>query len=228
MNELWFFSQTLISLFFTLIAFRLGYTFLIGLISAQVVLMNVFVVKQLTLFGLAVTGGNVLYASIFLGTDIIAEHYGRDKAYEAVRIGFGVSIFFLIMSQFILSYIPNEYDIAQPSFKILFSLTPRIVLGSMAAYLISQHIDVFLFHKIKQKTGGKWIWLRNNGSTFCSQLLDSVTFTLIAFGGVYHNIIELILTTYVIKIVVAAIDTPFIYLSKLNFFMPNSIKLRQN
>ena len=228
MNELLFFLQTIVSLVFTLVAFRLGYTYLVGLIAGQVVLMNIFVVKQMTLFGFVVTGGNVLYASIFLGTDLLAEHYGKEKAYEAVRIGFCVSLFFLIMSQFILKYTPFKEDIAQPAFITLFTLTPRIVLGSMAAYLLAQHADVFLFHKILEKTGKKWLWLRNNGSTFCSQLLDTVTFTLIAFLGVYPNILMLIISTYIIKIIVAMLDTPFIYLSKLRPFTPELIQIENH
>lgn len=212
-NELLFIIMSLVSLGFVLLAFRLGKAWLIGLICADVILMNIFVVKGMYLFGLAATGGNVLYASIFLATDILCEHYGKQEAIRAVRIGFFVSIFFLIMSQFILKFIPADYDFAQGAMKNLFMLTPRIVLGSMIAYLISQHLDVWLYNKIKEKTKGKMLWLRNNGSTWVSQLVDSIIFTVIAFAGVYP-LFELILFTYIIKIIVAILDTPFIYLSK--------------
>ena len=212
-NELLFIIMSLVSLGFVLLAFRLGRVWLIGLICADVILMNIFVVKGIYLFGLAATGGNVLYASIFLATDLLCEHYGQKEAMRAVRIGFFVSIFFLVMSQFILKFIPADYDFANQAMKTLFTLTPRIVLGSMIAYLVSQHLDVWLFSKIKQKTQGKMLWLRNNGSTFISQLIDSIIFTVIAFAGVYP-LLQLILFTYIIKIIVAVLDTPFIYLSK--------------
>ena len=83
----------------------------------------------------------------------------------------------------------------------------------MVAYLISQHLDVWIFNKIKQKTGGKMLWLRNNGSTLISQLVDSAIFTIIAFAGVYP-LWELMLFTYIIKVIVAVLDTPFMYLAK--------------
>ena len=213
-NEILFILEALVSLSFVLLAFRLGKPYLIGLIAADVILMNIFVVKGMYLFGWAATGGNVLYASIFLATDILCEHWGQKEATRAVRVGFFVSLFFLAMSQFILKFIPADYDIAQGALETLFTLTPRIVLGSMAAYLVSQHLDVWLFHKIKEKTGDKMLWLRNNGSTFVSQLVDSVIFTVIAFAGVYP-LLELIVFTYIIKIIVAVLDTPFIYLARI-------------
>lgn len=211
-NELLFILQTLISLSFVLLAFRFGKVWLMGFIAASAVAMNIFVLKGMVLFGLAVTGGNVLYASTFLATDLLSEHYGKKQALKAVWIGFGASVFFLIMSQIMLQYTPAEYDFAQGSFETLFTLTPRIVAGSMIAYLVAQNLDVFLFNKIKSMTGGKMLWLRNNGSTWVSQLVDSVVFTVIAFAGVYP-LFELIVFTYIIKIIVAALDTPFIYLS---------------
>ena len=213
-NELLFFVKVLVTLSFVLLACRLGKTWLIGLIAAQVVLMNIFVAKGMYLFGLAVTGGNVLYASIFLATDMLCEHWGKKEAVKAVRIGFFVSIFFLIMSQFILKFAPADYDFAHSAMATLFTLTPRIVLASMVAYLTSQHLDVWLYNLIKEKTKGRMLWLRNNGSTLISQAVDSIIFTTIAFAGVYP-LLELILFTYIIKAIVAILDTPFIYLSKI-------------
>ncbi|MFH1597829.1 MAG: queuosine precursor transporter [Patescibacteria group bacterium] len=213
-NQILFIIMSLISLGFVLLAFRLGKVYLIGMIVACAVLMNIFVTKGMYLFGLAATGGNVLYASIFLGTDLLSEHYGKRAAYQAVLTGFLASLFFLVTSQLILKFSPADFDIAHSALKTIFTLTPRIVTGSMAAYLISQNLDVWLFLKIKKKTGDRHLWLRNNGSTFGSQLIDSIIFTVIAFAGVYPDLLQLILFTYIIKVAVAVLDTPFIYLSK--------------
>jgi len=95
-NSTLFILMALTSLSFVLIAFRLGKVWLISLITANVVMMNIFVVKGMYIFGLAGTGGNVLYASIFLATDILCEHYGKQEAVKAIRIGFFVSLFFLL------------------------------------------------------------------------------------------------------------------------------------
>jgi queuosine precursor transporter len=219
-NELIFLLQTLVSLAAVLVCCRLGYTYLIGLVGAQIVLMNIFVVKQMDLFGLAVTGGNVLYASIFLATDMISEHYGQRKAVRAVWFGFGASVFFLAMTRFMVAYLPNDYDLAHPAMAGLFALTPRVVIGSMVAYLISQHLDVRLFEIFGRMSKGGNLWLRNNLSTATSQLVDSLLFTFVAFYGVFGNLAEIIFTTYLFKLMVALLDTPFIYLSTVRFFRP--------
>ncbi|NUM25790.1 MAG: queuosine precursor transporter [Candidatus Buchananbacteria bacterium] len=212
-NSVLFILEALVTLLFVLIAFRLGKTWLIALIAVSVVLMNIFVIKGMYLFGLAVTGGNVLYGSTSLAIDVINEHYGRKEATKAVMTGFFVTVFFLISSQFILHFQPADYDIAQSSLATLFTLTPRIVIGSMIAYLVAENLDVWLFTKIKKLTGEKYLWLRATGSTWISQLVDSITFTVIAFAGVYP-LFDLILFTYLIKIIVSILDTPFIYLTR--------------
>lgn len=219
-NELLFLLQTLVSLAAVLAACRMGYGYVVGLIGALVILMNLFVLKQMDLFGFSVTGGNVLYASIFLATDIISEHYGRRKAHQAVWLGFGVSIFFVAMTRFILYYQPNAYDTIQRPMEQLFGLVPRVVSASMLAYLISQHLDVRLFESLGKWTGGRWLWLRNNCSTGVSQMVDTLVFTLVAFWGVLPDLLAMILFTYLIKVIVAALDTPFIYLSTHPWFRP--------
>jgi uncharacterized integral membrane protein (TIGR00697 family) len=213
-NNLLFLIATLGVLSFVLLTFRLGKEWLFAYIAVVSVLINIFVMKGIVLFGLAVTGGNILYASIFLSTDLLHEHYGRAEAKKAVMIGFFASLFFLVSSQFILRFNPADYDIAQPAFETLFSLAPRVVIASLIAYLISQNLDVFLFEKIKAITGEKYLWLRNNGSTIISQLVDSLIFTTIAFAGIYP-LWEMVVFTYIIKVTVAFLDTPFIYLSKI-------------
>jgi uncharacterized integral membrane protein (TIGR00697 family) len=99
----------------------------------------------------------------------------------------------------------------------VFSVMPRVVIASLVAYLVSQHHDIWAFAFWKQKTSGRYLWLRNNASTFVSQLADSVVFTLIAFLGVFETgiLIQIIATTYVLKLIVAVIDTPFLYLSRI-------------
>ena len=228
-NETLFIVQSLISLMFALFAFKMGRKWLIAFLAVNVVLMNIFVLKQMTLFGMAATGGNVLYATVFLCTDLLAEHYGKKEALRAVRIGFFASVFFLVMTQFILKFMPNDWDFAQGSFETIFTLSPRIVGASMATYLVSQHLDVHIFHKIKKMTGGKLLWLRNNGSTFVSQFVDSAMFTLLAFYGVpgFEAIFQIIIFTWIIKIMIAVLDTPFMYLSRLPFFESGDLQAKK-
>jgi len=214
-NSILFIIMMLIGLSTTLAAFYLGRAYLYGYIAAAVILMNIFVVKGIYIFGIATAGGNVLYATIFLATDLLNEYYGRKEAQRAVWFGFFVTIFFLIMSQLFLRMVPADYDIAQGAMETLFGFLPRVVLGSMIAYLASQSLDVYVFDKIKKATGEKWLWLRNNASTMVSQLIDTTLFTLIVFWGVYPKLWQFILFAYVLKVIIAVCDTPYMYLSKV-------------
>ncbi len=235
MNELIFFLQTLVSLFLVLAAFKAGRQWLYALIAVNYVLANIFVTKTITLFGLEATGGNVLYGAVFLSTDLLSEYYGRDAARKGVFIGLASVLIYLIMSQFILLYTasPNDWGAAE-GMTAIFSFAPAIILASLAAYLVSQLHDVWAFHFWKIKFQGKHLWLRNNLSTWISQLLDSIVFALLAFAILprlflspdqvlpFSVVVEIIITTYLLKILVAALDTPFIYFSR--YWMPDSLQ----
>ncbi|MCD6109698.1 queuosine precursor transporter [bacterium] len=226
-NNSLFILQAIVGLSFTLIAFKFGLPWLMMLIAVQAVIMNIFVLKMMNVFSFEITGGNVLYASIFLGTDIICEHYGKDKARQAVWMGFFASLFFIIMSQFIVWYNPSTLEnsvFLHNTLTTIFNTTPRIVLASMISYLISQHLDIYIYTSIKKVTGDKLLWLRNNGSTFISQLFDSIFFSFAGLYGIVanaQNVWQIILFTYIVKIIIAVMDTPFIYLSKMWPFRPH-------
>lgn len=214
-NEILFIFQTFVILAITLIAFRMGKQYLIGWVAASIVLANIFVTKQMKLFGLDATGGNVLYASIFLATDLLNEHYSKKAAKDAVKIGFFAALLYLISSQCIIRYLPSEYDTVHNGMQTIFAFAPRIIIASLLAYLVSQFHDIWAYHFIWKRTGQKLLWLRNNGSTWISQLIDSVIFAVVAFIGTFpvKVVFQIILSTYLLKIVVALLDTPFMYLS---------------
>jgi uncharacterized integral membrane protein (TIGR00697 family) len=217
----------IVDLALLLLAFTLwGKSGIIAMIASNVVIMNIFVLKGIVLFGLDATGGNVLYASIYLGTDIISEYYGKKEAQKAVLIGFYVSIFFLMASRFILMFEPAPWDLYHDSMSHLFTPVWRIIGASMLAYILSQNLDVLSYIWLKTKYP-RHLWLRNNASTWTSQIIDTVVFCSAAFAGVYETTILLgiILSTYILKIIVAALDTPFLYLTKLVVrFRPSLIK----
>lgn len=231
-NELIFLIQTLVGLGMVLFAFRMGKNWLYAIIAISYVLANIFVTKTITLFGFEATGGNVLYGAIFLSTDILSEYYGKAAARKGVFIGLGATLFYLVMSQMMISYTPSPNDWgASAGMDTIFSFAPGIVLASVIAYMVSQLHDVWAFHFWKAKFSGKLLWLRNNLSTASSQLIDSLTFAILAFA-VFPRLFlepesilpmsvvwEIVLTTYVLKLLVAFIDTPFIYLSVK--FSPN-------
>ncbi|MFB6341670.1 queuosine precursor transporter [Saccharicrinis sp. FJH2] len=223
MNELLFFGFVLILMGVNLYAFRKGITYMYILIAVYTLMMNIFVVKQFNLFGLAVTGGNALYGAIFLLTDLLSEHHGEKQAVKSVKIGFGVMLLFVLFTQVLILFEPNSFDYADESVRTLFAVTPRILAGSLLAYFIAQRLDIFFYKKLKELTKGKYLFIRNNGSTMLSQLIDTLIFTSVGltafsflpFGGVITPDIfwQNVLFTYIIKLIVAALDTPFLYFS---------------
>jgi len=214
-NEIIFLLMTILVLGASLFAFRMGRFWLYGFIAICIVLANIFVTKQFVIFGITATGGNITYGAIFLATDLLCEHYGKKDSRRAVFLGLFGAVFYLLTSQCILLFEAAESDLVHGSMQTIFSFAPRIVLASLVAYLIAQLHDVWFFHFLKQKFHGNWLWLRNNLSTAVSQLIDSAAFSVVAFLGLFplDVVLQIILSTYLLKLLVALIDTPFIYLS---------------
>ncbi len=214
-NEMLFLVQTVIILSLTLGALRMGKDYLKAFVAAGIVLANIFVTKQIRLFGLDATGGNIIYASIFLATDLLSEHYSKKDAQDAVKIGFLAALLYLVCTQFILKYVPSDYDTVHDGMQGIFAFAPRIILASMLAYVVSQFHDVWTYNAIMSKTGRKMLWLRNNGSTWISQLIDSFLFAVVAFLGVLPLPVvwQIAISTYLLKVLVALLDTPFMYIS---------------
>lgn len=188
-----------------------------------VILANVEVNILVKAFGIEQTLGNVLFAGTFLITDILSELYGKKSANKAVNIGIFASITMILISQIWLFYIPAEGDYAMSSIITLFKGTPRIIASSLVVSFVCQKLDVFLYHAIwnfttkRGKNKNKFLWLRNNGSTLTSQLFNAILFNICAFGGVFEwdVLLNVIISSYVIFIITALLDTPIIYLVRL-------------
>ncbi|MBO6147414.1 MAG: queuosine precursor transporter [Lachnospiraceae bacterium] len=218
-NELIFFITVLVFLGSVLLLYKLfGKNGLYAFAIFGTLLGNVAVCKNVDIFGAATTTGNVLYASTFLVTDILSEKYGKKDASKAVAYSFSVMLLWMLGTQLILWFTPNANDYINDSLKIVFGLVPRITVASLIGFVCSQNLDVFLYHYIWSRTGDSraWLWLRNNGSTLTSQLIDTVLFVCIAFWGVYPTgvFLSILITTYVFKAIVALLDTPYIYLAR--------------
>jgi len=187
-------------------------------IAMSTILANIQVTELLDLFGLNANLGNIMYGTIFLGTDALNEIYGKKEAKKAVFMGFTVMVFTLILMTVALQFHPNADDTGWPALNSIFGIRyPWVVIGSFTAFIISQTLDVNLFQWIKRKLpADKYLWIRNNGSTIISQLIDTIIFVTIAFVMFFdiNILLEIMLSTYLIKVLVAALDTPFIYFAK--------------
>ncbi len=179
---------------------------------------NIAVCKSVNIFGFATTAGNIMYASTFLVTDILSEKYGKKAASKAVYYSFAAMVLWLVGTQFILMFTPNSTDYVNDSLLVVFGLVPRITIASLAGFIFSQNVDVFLYHFIWKKSGenNSKLWLRNNGSTLISQAVDTVIFTTLAFWGTFPTEVffSIMLTTYMFKAIVAVLDTPFMYIAR--------------
>jgi len=184
------------------------------LFATCLLVANIIAVKLVSIGAWVVPAGVIAYPLTFLFTDVITELYSRKIASRVIWLGFGVSILMALLVYFGGLLPPAPIWEGQPAYESILGMVPRITLASLIAYLVSQHHDVFAFHFWRQKTKGRFLWLRNNASTMISQALDTGIFITIAFWGTVPVgvLTNMLLSQYVIKLVIAACDTPFCYL----------------
>ncbi len=202
----------------------LGKTGLFVWSGLATILANIEVVILVDAFWMEQTLGNVLFASTFLVTDILSENHSKKSADKAVVIGILSNIVFVVISRSWFLYAPSENDWATPAMREVFSNTPRLILAGAVVYAISQLFDVWLYDAIWRKTtkifksSEKGLWIRNNGSTLISQLINTFLFTFGAFWGVEGYDISLLisisLSTYVVYVVASLCDTPAVYIAR--------------
>ncbi len=187
---------------------------------------------HLQVFADPVALGTILFSSTYLCTDILTEHFGRAAARRAVLLGFASFLFWTVLAVLTLGFAPLTPDQAgdglswalgmHDAIATLFTPVPAFFVAGMTAYLLSQFHDIWLFRLIGRLTGGRYLWLRNNVSTMLSALIDNTVFSVLAWVvfapeplGWRPLIFTFILGTYVLRMVVAALDTPFLYLARL-------------
>lgn len=207
----------------TLIAYRVfGKTGLYIMTAISTIVSNIECLILIEAFAMEQTLGNVFFASTFLITDILSENHSEKDANKAVWIGVFTNVFFILISQSWLLYVPAQTDWVMPSIDVVFSNTPRMMLSSLGVYAVSQLIDVKLYHmwwrftNKKFADNQKFLWLRNNGSTLISQLINTVLFTLLAFYGTYDlsTLLSIMLSSYIVYFATSLIDTPIVYLAR--------------
>jgi uncharacterized integral membrane protein (TIGR00697 family) len=203
----------------------LAVLFVGSLLIANIITFKLFTVPfpgDLTLFGqdaVILAAGILPYPVTFLVTDLISELYGKKRADAVVWSGFLVSLYILVILR-LGSWVPavgtevRTADEVQSLYDGVFGQSSRAIIASMIAYLVAQLMDVRIFHFWKRFTHGRHLWLRNNGSTMLSQLLDSVLVVTILFWGQLpgETIVQIIVASYIFKVLIAATDTPFFYL----------------
>ena len=189
--------------------------FIASLVSCNLIFQKFFTWTPFGLYTFELSVGILPYPITFLVTDLISELYGKKKADQVVVSGLIASVF--VMGVVLLAnYVPNTSwsPVNSELFEKVFGLQGPAVFASMIAYLSAQFIDVRVFHFWKKLTKGKHLWLRNNGSTFVSQFVDTsaVLILLCSAGAIeWSRFLPLLENGFLFKIIVALIDTPIIY-----------------
>lgn len=184
-------------------------------IALASVLANIIVAKNIVILGLDATLGNVLFSSVFLATDILTEYDGAKAARRGVFIGLFSVFIYLAVIQISLLFLPSRIDTVHDSMKALFALAPRICLASVLMFFLANIMDVVLYQALRERFGGKKMWLRNNLCTIVCNCLENFGFVTLAFAGVYpvRELMMIAVSTSILETFIAVCDTPFLYLA---------------
>jgi uncharacterized integral membrane protein (TIGR00697 family) len=196
--------------------------FVTGLVTAQVTASKVVAVGipvSLPLTGdlITVPAAVFAYAITFFASDCYTELYGRRAAQALVNVAFAMNFVLLGLVWLAVAAPTFEFSpVAQGPFAETLGASTGVVAGSLLAYVVSQNWDVLVFHRLKERTSGRWLWLRNIVSTASSQLVDTVIFIVVAFalfqGLSTDEVLGLIVGQYLFKLALVGLDTPVVYL----------------
>lgn len=195
MNELIFFIHIALLFGAVTVAKRLGKEALFVIIALQVVLANLFVTKQIVLFGLDVTATDAYTIGSLLAMNVLQEYFGKDAAKKVLSINTCVLLFFTCMALIQISYKPSPHDTFHPSF---LAITPRVFFSSILSFYLSQKLDVECFALFRKKLT---LPLAMLSSLTLSQALDTVLFSYLALYGVMHSLLSIIIMSYAIKLI---------------------------
>ena len=196
--------------------------------TVYVILAGIFITNAVVA---ELIGGKLIYAGpylmsigilpwpiVFVTTDLINEYFGEKgvKKLSLITASLIAYCFILLFFALKIPAVKGENLVTDAQFNGVFGQSMRIIAGSITAFLVSQFIDVTIFHFFKNKTGNKIIWLRSTGSTVISQLFDSFIVFGIAFWMTGKMTTEVYIasafTGYFVKLIIAILLTPLIYL----------------
>lgn len=214
MNEVIFFIHLTVIVGTLLYATRLGKEALIAFITLQSLLSNLFLAKQITLFGFETIGTDVFAISGLLGMNLLQEFYGNQITRKTILINSFLLCTYLAMSFFQLWYIPSAFDQHHKAYAIILKGMPRIIIASFLVYVIVQFFDAYFYQACKRLFNSKFLVLRNIISLTCSQTIDTILFSFLGLYGTVESIRDIIIIALIIKCIVICIMTPFTTLAR--------------
>ena len=192
----------------------IGNQALCSFLCVQAILANLFVIKQITLLGFTATASDMYIVGSVLTLNLLQEYYGKDEARRAIWISFSMLLFYTIVSQIHLLYIPALSDFSQTHYHALLSFMPRLATASIIVYLIVQHFDTFFYGLLKKRFNGHYLWARNIISITVSQAFDTILFSFLGLYGIIGNLREIMVVSFGIKMATMLLLTPMLLLVK--------------
>lgn len=214
MNEILFFLEILLLLRSTFWVFRLGNSALSCWVVVQALIANLFVLKQINLFGFDVTASDVFAIGSLLGLNFLQEYFGKKEAAKTTWICFFFMAFFAVVSQFHLLYEPNSFDSSHAAFESILSISPRLFVASMGTFFIVQRIDIYLFAFLRQLLPNVSFAVRAGISLVITQFIDTFLFSFAGLYGVVASVFDIILFSYLIKLIVVFCFTTCVRIAK--------------
>lgn len=223
MNIVIIFFQISIIFFFLYFSFRLGPHALIAAIVLQEILANLFVLKQMCVFGFHITCSDAFAIGSILGLNILREYYGKDLAKKAIKVCFFFMGFFVVVSQLHLLFVPSPFDTMHSVYKTLLSPAPRLLFASVATFWIVQQFDIRIFGWISILLSKLHFSVRSSLSITISQLLDTVLFSFLGLYGMMNNLGDIIIVSFLVKVVIILSLVPLTALFKRKDPLPHVI-----
>jgi len=214
MNELIFLLHIMIIAISSLVALRLGKEALVAYVCVLGILSNLFVTKQILLFGLNVTATDAFVVGAVLGLQLLQEYYGKKIARKAIAASFFLLIFYAMVSWIHMRYLPSFSDVCHGHFMAILKHMPRIALASITSYVLSQFLDYNLYGFLKKVLKGRYLVARSYISLVVVQLFDTILFSFLGLYGIISNVANIMLLSFAIKMVVIFIATPFVLFSQ--------------
>lgn len=202
MNEILFFIQTFLIVGFALAALKLGQSALVAWVAIQALIANLFVLKQITLFGFDVTASDAYAIGSLLGLNFLQEFFGRKEANKATWICFFFMFFFTLIAQLHLFFEPSLHDVTQSAFLTLLSPSPRLLMASMGVFFLVQQFDVRFFDFLKKTFPHASFALRTTIALVISQFLDTLLFSFVGLYGIVISVVDIIIISYFVKLAV--------------------------
>jgi len=222
-NEVIFIVQILITLGAVLAASRLGEYALVSVMCLFVIIANMFVTQTILLFGATATSTDAFMVSLSLAVLLLQKQYGEVQARRAILISFIGLFLFTLLSIIHLWYVPAPTDIMHAAFVLLLTPVPRILIASALAYGSAQLVNIWLFRLLHKAMGNRWLMLQTYGAVTCSQILDTLLFTILGLYGVVAHLTSVAFVSMVIKMVTVLVSAPLFKLAQsLRFIFPKS------